>query len=152
MLKLVKTMLKIIEKAHGNDKAEQESSSKKKPREPAPNPTDTNTCRLFRHNHLWKNCPNNPNSKNYSGIHYSKIREQERAGMPAPSKNEDTSTKSNNESKRPRKKRHRHRERGEFSSINSDSTQRSNMARFSQVQDSIDSLHLESMVLRGHVF
>ena len=43
--------------------------------------------------------------KYYSGIHYSKIREQERAGTTAPGKNDDKSTNSDDESKRLHKKK-----------------------------------------------
>ena len=60
-LKAAKTILKIIEKADRSKKMEEEPSGKKTPKEqPAPYPTDTNKCRLIGHNHLWKNCPNNP--------------------------------------------------------------------------------------------
>ena len=115
-------------------------------------------------------------NRQYDETHYSKIREQERAGTPAPNKNEDKSTKSDNESKRPHKKRHRHRERGEvknLNSIDSDTIYDSNMVKFSQVRDSvgsaystesestgvdvsdhvsIESLYSESTVSRGEVF
>ena len=143
-LKAVKTILKTIEKAHRNDEVEEEPSSKKKPKEPAHNPTDINKCRLNGHNHLWKNCPNNPISKSYNGTHYSKIREQERAGTTAPRKNEDTSTKSDDESKRPHKRRHRDRERREVSSLNSidsDASDDSHYVKFSQVRDSAGSAY-----------
>ena len=143
-LKAVKTILKTIEKAHRNDKVEQEPSGKKKPKEPAPNKTDNDKCRLNGHNHLWKNCPNNPRSKNYNGTHYSKIRDQERAGTTAPGKNEDTSTKSDDGSKRPHKKRHRDRDRREVSSLNSidsDASDDSHCVRFSTVRDSVGSAH-----------
>ena len=159
-LKAVKTILKTIEKAHGNGEVEKEPSGKKKPGEPAPNQSETNKCRLIGHNHLWKNCPNNPTSKNYNGTHYSRIREQERAGTPAPNKNEDKSTRSDDESSRSsrhhKKKKHRHRERNEVNSIDSSAISLGrNMVRFSQARDSIDSeysLHSESTVSRGQVF
>ena len=120
-LKAAKTTLKTIEKAHRNIKVEEEPSGNKKPKEhPTPNTTDTNKCRLIGHNHNWKNCPNNPASKNYNGTHYSKIREQERAGTTAPGKTDDMSTNSDDESKRLlKKKRHRDRERREDHSLNS---------------------------------
>ena len=119
-LKAAKTILKIIEKADRSKKMEEEPSGKKKPKEqPAPNTTDTNKCRLIGHNHTWKNCPNNPASKNYNGTHYSKIREQERAGTTAPGKTDDKSTNSDNESKRHRKKTKHHDRHKEVSSLNS---------------------------------
>ena len=109
--KAAKTILKTIEKAHRNIKVEQEPSGNKKPKEhPTPNTTDTNKCRLIGHNHTWKNCPNNPASKNYNGTQYSKIHEQERAGTTAPVKINEKSTNSNDESKRHRKKK-KHRDR-----------------------------------------
>ena len=73
-LRRSRLILKMIEKAHRNDEVEQEPSGNKKPEEPAHNPNDITKCRLNEHNHLvWKNCSNNPNSKNYNGTHYSKI-------------------------------------------------------------------------------
>ena len=39
-LKVVKTILTIIEKVHRTDEVEEEPSGKKKLKEPAPNPTD----------------------------------------------------------------------------------------------------------------
>ena len=87
-LKAVKIILKTIKKAHGTNKVEEKPSAKKKIKKPAPNPTDANKCHLLRHNHSWKNCPNNPSLKNYNETHYSKIQEQERASTPAPSKKE----------------------------------------------------------------
>ena len=143
-LKAVKTILKTIKKAHGSNKVEEKPSAKKKIKTPAPNPTDTNKCRLLQHKHSRKNCPNNPSLKNYDETHYFKIQEQERAGTPTPNKNEDKSTKSDNESKRPHKKRHRHRERGEIknlNSIDSDTIYGSNMVKFSQVRDSVGSAY-----------
>ena len=118
-LKAVKTTLKTIEKAHRNGEVEKEPSGNKKPKEPVHQSTDINKCRLNGHNHLWKNCPNNLNSKNYNGTHCSKVQDQERAGTPASSKNKDASTESDTESKRPHKKRkHCGRERREVSSLN----------------------------------
>ena len=78
-----KRILKTIKKTRRNDEVEEEPSGEKKLKEPALNPTDTYKYRLNRHNHRWKNCPKNPNSKSYNGTHYSKIREQERVGMTA---------------------------------------------------------------------
>ena len=76
----------------------EDPSGNKKPKEPAPTTTGTNKCRLIGHNHLWKNCPNNPASKNYNEAHYSKVREQEkRAGTTAPGKTDDKSTNSDDE-------------------------------------------------------
>ena len=89
-------------KAHRNDEVEQELSGNKKPKEPVPDPTNINKCRLNGHNHLWRNCPNNPSSKNYNETHYSIIRDQERAGTTEPSKNKDKSIKFADESKKPR--------------------------------------------------
>ena len=171
-IKAVKTILETIEKAHGNDKVEEEPSGNKKHKEPVPNQTDTKKCRLNGHSqHLWRNCPNNPSSKNYNGTQYSKIREQERARTPVSSKNEDKSTRSDDESKRPHKKKNRHRERRETSSlngINSGTSYASHMIKFSQVRasvgsayssesesdisdhvsrGSIESLHLESSII-----
>ena len=144
-LKAAKTILKTIEKAHRNSEVEEEPSGNKKPKEPASTITDTNKCRLIGHNHLWKNCPNNPVSKNYNGIHYSKIREQERAGTIVPSKNDDRSTNSDDESKRPhKKKKHRNRERREVSSINSidsNTSYDSPLVSWSQVRDSVGDAH-----------
>ena len=59
-LKAVKSILKTIEKTHRNDEVKQEPSGNKNPKEPAHNLTYINKCRLNGHNHLWKNCPNNP--------------------------------------------------------------------------------------------
>ena len=144
-LKAVKSILKTIGNAHRNDEVEQEPFGNKKSKEPAHNPTDINKCRLNRHNHLWKNCPNNPNLKYYNGTHYSKVQDQERAGTPAPSKNKDTSTNPNAESKRPhKKKRHRNRERREVSSLNSidsDTSMGSPIVSFSEACDSVGSTH-----------
>lgn len=35
-------------------------------------------CDLKGHLHKWINCPNNPKSKLYCGVHYDVVREQER--------------------------------------------------------------------------
>ena len=161
-LKAAKTILKTIEKAHRNiAKVEEEPSGNKKPKEhPTPNTTDTNKCRLIRHSHIWKNCPNNPASKNYNRTHYhySKIQEQEHAGTNAPDKTNDTSTNSDDESKRPlKKKRHRDRERREahsldsidsnascdsnFVSIHSDTSCDAPLVKWDQVRDSIGVKH-----------
>ena len=64
-------------KTHRIDEVEEKSSGNKNLMEPAHNPTDINKCCLNEQNHLWKNCPNNSNSKNHNGTHYSKVREQE---------------------------------------------------------------------------
>ena len=82
--------------------------------------------------------------EDYNGTHYSKIRDQERAGTTAPGKNEDTSTKSDNRSKRLHKKRHRDRDRREVSSlnsINSDASYDIHCVRFFTVRDSVGSVH-----------
>ena len=153
--KQVKTILKTIEKARGVNKTDKEESSgkKKTPKEPAPTPPDKNKCRLVGHNHNWKNCPNNPNSKNYNGIHYSKIREQERAGAAAVRKNDDESTRSDEDSKKPSKKRRHHKDRREVNSIDSSSTSMgSPVVRFSEVRDSIESQYSMSSESRGYAF
>ena len=49
-----------------------EEPSNKKVKETVTNPTKNKICRLIGHNHHWKDCPNNPNSKKYNGTHYSK--------------------------------------------------------------------------------
>jgi hypothetical protein len=36
-------------------------------------------CRLQGHDHMWKDCPNNPYSSGFGGTHFSIIRERERA-------------------------------------------------------------------------
>ena len=74
-LKAVNSILKTIGKAHRNDKVGEKSSGNKKPKKSVHNPTDINKCRLNRHNHFWKNCPNNPNLKYYNGTHYSSTTE-----------------------------------------------------------------------------
>ena len=74
-LNAAKLILKTITKAHRNDEVEQEPSGNKKAKEPAHNATDINNSSLNGHNRLWKNRPNNLNSKYYSGIHYSKVRD-----------------------------------------------------------------------------
>ena len=92
------------------------------------------------------------------GIHYSKIREQERAGTTAPGKTDDRSTNSDDESKRLlKKKRHRDRERREahsldtidsdasydsnFVSIHSDTSCDVPLVKWDQVHDSIGDKH-----------
>ena len=68
-LKPAKRTSKTIKKAHAKDKIEEESSNKRF-KESATDPTKKNMCSLSGHNHLWKDCPNNPNSKKYNGTHY----------------------------------------------------------------------------------
>ena len=48
---------------------------KKDDDDPKPNgkKSDPNKCRLPGHDHEFKDCPNNPKSKNYNGTHYSKM-------------------------------------------------------------------------------
>ena len=142
---LTSKLLKTIKKAHRNDKIEQEPSGNKNPKKPAHNPTDINKCRLNGHTHFWKNCPNNPNSKHYDGTQYSKVRDREGDGTPAPSKNEDASTNPDAESKRPHKKKsHRDRERREVSSLNSigsNTSMGSPIISFSEARDSVGSTH-----------
>ena len=140
-LKAVKTILTTTKKAHRHIEVEGEPSGNKKTKEPTQNITDTNKCRLIRHNHLWNNCLNNPGSKNYNGTHYSKIREQEHADTTAPSKNKDKSTNSDDESKRPHKKRKRfdkeHREVNSLNSTNSNTSCDKIFVSWSQVRDSV---------------
>ena len=62
ILENAKKILKKIEKSHIKDKMKEK-------------PSDNIFC-LNRHNHLWKDCPNNPNSKKYSGV-YTKVQEQD---------------------------------------------------------------------------
>ena len=52
-------------------------------------------CHLNGHNHLWKDCPNNPLLTKYNGTQSSMICEQERDGTPV--MNKDTPTESNGE-------------------------------------------------------
>ena len=163
--KRIKDNIENNRETHRNDAMEQELSGNKKFKEPAP--TDINKCRLnlIGRNHFWKNCPNNPYSKNYNRTHYSKVRDQKNpAGTPAISKNED---KSDDESKRPhKKKRHRDKERREVSSLNSidsNNSLRSHHVIFSRIRDSvgsarsteydsIESLYSKSPASRGQVF
>ena len=89
-LERVKKILKTIERAHSKNK-----ENDKEPTQPNPKPSvdttftqHTNKCQLKGHNHPWDNCPNNLTSKNYTGIHYSKIREKERASTLANSRDD----------------------------------------------------------------
>lgn len=67
-LKAAKKILKIIKKAHGKDNTKEEPSGTKV-KELATNPTKNKMCCLIGHNHLRKDCSNNPNSKKYTGSH-----------------------------------------------------------------------------------
>ena len=86
----------------------EEEPSNKNVKEPVTDATKKNMWHLNGHNHLWKDCPNNPNAKKYSGTHYFKAQEQEQAGMPVT--NEGASTKFDKE-RSELKCRKKHRER-----------------------------------------
>jgi len=74
ILKTAKNILKTTEKAHAKDKmTEKEPSDKKKNPATTTNPTKNKMCCLIGHNHLWKDCPNNPHSKKYNLTRYSRV-------------------------------------------------------------------------------
>ena len=109
-LKAVKKILKTIKKAHAKDKMEEESSMYKEGQRNCHRSHKKNMRRLHGHNHLLKDCPNNPSSKKYNGTHYSKIWKQEKTGASS-QQDEDKSTKSaekRSESKSCSQKSHHH--------------------------------------------
>jgi len=59
--------LKQSGKLDGKNGKKEETTSKTVP---------SNLCRLYNREHEWKDCPDNPNSAKYNGIHFSTIQKQ----------------------------------------------------------------------------
>ena len=152
-LEEAKKILKIVERAatkrENDEKVQSDTNVQKLPANQNPSKTK-NMCRLKNHDHPWKECPNNPHSKNYNGTHFRKIRERERAND-----NKGNDSDSNVESRKSKRRKLKHRERTEVNSMDSgrgsNDTPYCTHVKFDDIDDmsipSVDSSVSQGMVL-----